>query len=138
MDVYSYLCYGFPIDGEGYDTPLPWVIDEEDEDNYPAEFSDYYLKKLGYSPKNMDWKELKPIIEKSKVEILAMGSCDYSTYYLIITDSLQQTEWDGAPVSINKLIWNTLLWNDKLKQFCKVVGIEYKKPEWILGCYTSY
>ena len=137
MDVYSYLCYGFPIYGENFENELPWVDDSDDDYNSPEEFSDYYLKKLGY-PKNMDWKKQKPIIEKSKVEILAMGSCDYSTYYLIINASLQQADWDADPVNINKLVWNTLFWDDKLKQFCKIVGIEYKKPSWLLGCYTSY
>lgn len=137
MSIYSYLYYGFSICGEDIGYDLPW-LDDEDEESYPPEFENYYLKKLGYNPNNMDWKEKKPIIEKSKVQILDTGHCEYSTYYLIITDSLQSSAWDSSPVAINKLVWNTLFWNDKLKQFCKTVGMEYKKPEWLLGSYYSH
>jgi len=145
MSLYTYLGYGFCIynDDSLDNKPLPWMKQEENDDNYddedyPTEYIHYYLSKKGYDLDILEWKEQSKLEKDIGISIIEMGTCDFTTFYLTVTDSLKEGEWGGSKIELPESAHQKVSWDKKLQDFCAFVGIEYEQPSWVLGCYYSY
>ena len=76
------------------------------------------------------------MVEKLKDNLCEIGyhcSGECPMYYIFAS---KERAWRGYPQEIENLDVD-LIWNDQLKEFCEVIGIEYQKPKWYLASYWS-
>ena len=81
--------------------------------------------------------ELSKITEDCDVEIGMHCSGDYPMHYVGIKES-ETFARRGYPVQIDATNLSIETdWVDKLKDYCKTMGIKYKKPSWHLVSWWS-
>ena len=66
--------------------------------------------------------------EHLRVQTVYSGTEDYGDIYLAYNDSIKTTYDDFIKINIDG---NTKQMQEDLKEFCNVVGVEYKEPEWL-------
>jgi|SRR5688572_18153690 len=138
------LFYGFEIPGSEDDEALPFWKEDEDDD---TDWEDFVAAKLGIKEPDVPYTEAaKPLYhiywdqKRAAVDALGVGvethcSGDYPMYALAVK-SASYTAYRGSPI---KLSHDQLLgrneWDDALRRFCELVGIEYQTPGWVLASY---
>lgn len=136
------LMYGFEI-GDSEDGPMFWE-DEPDEDDAP-EWETFVAAKLGvphpgdYSEDKLPefqvyWEAKRQVIAELGVEIERHCSGDYPIYVLTVKDSVSRA-WRGDAKTFDVLPIAEPDWDQQLRSFCELVGIEPKKPTWLLASY---
>jgi hypothetical protein len=130
------LFYGFPFGDEGEE--FPWHKDQYDND-----WVQYYAEKIGipipteeYSEETKKifsefWNKRNKAVEECECEIGIYCSYDYPMLYAAI-QRFTVTTWRGDcnEVNTNRPVWPKEI--DKLRDFCKLMGIEFQEPKWYM------
>lgn len=108
----DYVCHWINIGREDVDSP------PEDEDEYEE---DVYLANGGDPNK------------KDDCQINYHCHADHAIPFVTVTESFTMA-WRGDPKVIENLEVKPD-WEEKLKLFCKIMGIKWQEPKWILASY---
>lgn len=127
------LAYGFDL---GEDCPWPYNDDDEQEDwiggllglKEPQEEFDKDNEEV-MKKYNEYWDARRNALDELGVYIDIHCSCDCPMYAVIVTESEHHAH-RGYPKKVDLMWWAG--WDDKLRKFCKLTGIEYQKPSWML------
>lgn len=127
LDAEAYLFYGVLIKDDNF-------LNEDNDWDWES----LYMSKLGFKDPEPDyenereeyveWENKKDkIIKELDVSIETHSYGEEPMYVVCIKTSLQ-TAWLGEPVKIHDLD-RCISWNDKLKEFCDIMGIENNSDE---------
>jgi len=130
------LYYGIQL-GES----RPWTNEDLQYEDY--DWEEYYAMKIGVKKPDAEysdntkhlykeyWDNKHTLIKNSRCSIGIHCSFDYPLYYVCITKS-KVTAPRGTPIVIKSLEIEDG-WDDALKDFCKIMDIEYEQPHWWLS-----
>lgn len=121
------LFYGFLID-EDKQEELERLFDYDETGIEEPE--EYYAMKVLNKGK-VSYEEYSELDKKEPCEIGMHCSYDYPMYYVGIKES-ELRAWRGYPKKIESFDINKK-WNQQIKDFCKIMGIEYQEPDWYLA-----
>jgi len=129
------LYYGIQL-GTGEDITFPWKKEDLD-------WKEYYAMQMGLPPIEAPytdetrneyrqyWEKKNKLVETSKCSIGTHCSCDYPMYYVTINKSELRAP-RGYPVVVGNIKIEED-WDNALKQFCELMGLEYEQPQWWLS-----
>lgn len=83
------------------------------------------------------WEKWRSVLDKGKrgrCEFRDRGHCDYSMPFVYVTASFLKVEWtEVAEVDTGEDGGGK--WNEQLKDYCKVLGLPFRQPKWLLAAY---
>ncbi|APU88933.1 conserved hypothetical protein [Virus Rctr197k] len=138
------LFYGFEIPGgENEGTPF-WLKKGEEDD---GDWEEFVASKLGVPKPTVEYsEETKPLyhaywetkreaVKKLGIEVVMHCHIDAPMYALAVKASAQRA-YRGSPVTLgpNALIVDPT-WDQQLRDFAQLVGVEMGQPTWILASY---
>jgi len=139
IDISAQIFYGFT-----YDEYIDLADLVNDTDFKDQEWEVYYALKKGVAKptepfeQNKEayskyWDEKRKLTSASPVAIGFHGSAyddEYMFPYIHVKDSVSEADL-GEAKELNNFETKPE-WNDQIKDFCSVMGIEYKEPKWYL------
>lgn len=138
------LFYGFPLADTEDESPLfPWGLDEYEEDDSGG-WEKAYFSSVGLENLSVDhtrfrndteynaevrtyWYKRNEAKARLGVDIGFAGYDGYTSYYLSAYSC--SSEWGAMTIASMEIKPE---WNEKIKHFCEMVGIEYQQPAWYL------
>ena len=134
------LCFGFVIkdeDGVAQEGPPDWLGDDIDFDDFVAKIKGLEEPTENYKRESKAWmeyhKQRQNIVEELGVELVMYGYLDDCSHILAVAESMKQGGWEV--LELGQEIKVLPEWRDKLKEFCKLAGIEFQEPQFILCSY---
>jgi len=132
----SDIFYGISSEGGGCDSLIP---DDEEGDamySYYDWQEEFYRRIEKEFPGDSYRKPYSPAIQKAGVIMGTHGYGGDPGHYIALIDSHLDGDWESKtildPLHFQKNLPTLVEWNEKLKAFCALMGIEFQKPEWLL------
>ena len=115
---------------------------EDDDGCYEPIFDHYEWQKEFYERQDKPYPgwsvKHPPEIAEAGCMFGSHGYSDDSGLFLGIIDSHLRSDWDSIaeidPLHFAQNSETLAKWNQKLKQFCELMGIPFQKPKWLMMC----
>lgn len=137
------IAFGFDLGGAEEGFEAPWYDAEE---KWEGDWEEWYADIAGikrpehpYESDDKDWKrytaEKDKLLKNTKVTIDGHCSSEFPMYALVIGASITRAS-RGYPEKLKPLDKTTdPSWESSIKDFCKLTGLPFKKPSWLLYSY---
>lgn len=88
--------------------------------------------------------DLDECVDEPHWQVMADHGCDLAVHgsgeydpiqYIAIKDSMQSCSWDSSETL--KALEVDPSWEEKLRGFCRVIGVSYKQPAWRFAVYCG-
>jgi hypothetical protein len=125
----------------GFATQDASLIPDKDDDSYEPIFDHYewqeeFYKRIGKPYPGWTVKP-QPEIAEAGCIIDTHGYCDEPGLFLGIIGSHLHSDWDSIKVVDPSHFLSGMHpnhWDQKLQQFCELMGINFQKPQWLMVC----
>jgi hypothetical protein len=150
MDAKAYILWGFDLGGPENAKAEDWVPTifgppEPDEDYEGEDWEETYTSRMGLERPAEEWreedKELWSEYFKKKRELIAASGvniqwhgCDGCDCYAVGIAASQINGWWCESTEVDLKVPEGD-WEDKLREFCRVMEIPWKEPKYILLVY---